>query len=90
MDDDLGLGSRDRLADGHGIEAVDHDWLGAQLVQYRGLARAPGGRRDLVPPRGQLRQDLPPDRPGRPGDEDLHRACLLMGTGPLACERSGL
>ena len=77
----LGLG--DRPADGRRVQAVDHDGLGAKLAQQRGLARAPGRRRDLVSLRCELRQQLLPDRSGRSGHEDSHRLLLSGSARPL-------
>jgi hypothetical protein len=48
-----------------------------EAAQQPDPARTPGRRRHLVSLRGQLRQQLLPDRPGRPGHEYPHH-----GVGP--------
>ena len=53
-------------------QAVQDHRLGAQRAQLPGPGRAPRARGDLVPPGGQPGQQVLPDHPGSPGDEDPH------------------
>ncbi len=82
VDHDLGLGPGHGLADGHRVQAVDHDRLRAQTAQVLRLARAPGRARDLMAGLDELRHELPSDHSGRSGDEYSHDVppCLLAFT----------
>ncbi len=72
MDDNLRLGSGDRLADGRGVQAIDHRRLRAERAQLPGLGRVPGRRGHLVPLPGELGQQLPPNCPGSSCNENTH------------------
>jgi hypothetical protein len=73
MHDRLWLGLADDSADRLGIERVGDRRLRAELCDQLAFGLAAGDADDLMAVGGELRQQLPAERPGGPGDQDLHR-----------------
>jgi hypothetical protein len=68
VDDRVGLGSADCLANGPCIEYVEHDRLGAKCPKSFRVVLRPRGADDLVASMYQLRNEPHADRTGRAYD----------------------
>jgi hypothetical protein len=71
-----------------GVEAIDHDRLGAERPQHLDFVGARRGRRDLVAAADELRREAPADRPGRSCKKDAHRDFPSLGVSPATPKTS--
>ena len=81
MDDRVGPGGGNRLADCAGVERVEHDWLGAEPAQQFCLVVRSGGAGHVVPSLAQLGHEPPADRATCSYHEDSHRVLLSSRPG---------
>ena len=72
MDDRLGLGSEDGLANGTRVEQVERDRLRPERSHALGAAGRPGRADHLVPCVDQLGDEPGSDRAAGSCDEDSH------------------
>ena len=72
VDNRVGQGLGHRLTDGHFVQPVHHDGVGAQLLQQAQLGRVRRRSRHLIAMGHELRHQSPPHDPGRSCHEHSH------------------
>jgi hypothetical protein len=72
VDDDVGGGGAHRAGERGRVEDVGQRGLGAKRAHPLGRRRRPGEAGDLVPRRGQERDEAAADDAGRAGQKDSH------------------
>src|SRR5262249_21590981 len=79
VNDRLGLGFEDGLANGARVEQIERDRLRAERPDTLAATWRPEGADDLVPLIDQLRDEPGADGTARPGNENSHDDSLLAG-----------
>jgi hypothetical protein len=87
VDDRIGPGGGNRLADGRRVEQVENDRLRPERAQAFGSVGRTGGADHLVASKHELGDEPGADRAARPCDEDSHRVLLRDqgADGPTGC-----